>query len=150
MTELDLHSRLGSVPLSSLLEKQFILGIASVDEFHDALLRDLEVLKDHGREPLDAAFFPGWIGSYGEKVMAHVEEEEDWMLRAGIPAPLHQPHVMDHRRLRRDLKLLAEGRLKRDLNTTEDVYRFLRVELFKHFVQFDAKLTPYAAAEKTA
>lgn len=128
------------MPISSALLATFNIGIPIIDDEHDNLLRVIDELNQCSDELTTSEWFGTWLGRFADLTAAHFDDEEAWMVRLGVPEPLRRKHAQEHQRMLLETRELGCAIAGHDVKTAGDIYKLMKIEFFKHLVQFDAKL----------
>jgi hemerythrin-like metal-binding protein len=118
-------------------------GIPSIDSHHQGLFKILRMLDEDAPRGLAGPELVAIIGFLEQCVLAHFEDENEFMWRhdyAGISA-----HIRDHDRLIAHLGQMKERHARGDTLVRQDVVPVLTAWLMNHIQRHDQPLGEFMA-----
>ncbi len=119
---------------------EYSLGIESIDKEHEKLFLMVKILHRYMEEKASQGVVNMFLGEVAKHVETHFENEERFMKDKAVPEDFLKQHIMEHKRLLRQIDSLEATRA---ISLTDDVVQFLAGLIKDHMFEYDKKIVEF-------
>lgn len=129
------------------LESALLIGEASIDKEHQALLRQLEILMESDQTSPDTEGHSELLSQLGREITEHFSHEEALCKALGMPAAEAERHQQAHTRIVEQYVQLNLDLMRGIIPDHQQVAHLVGEWIVGHILQYDLDIRRYLPAQ---